>query len=257
MALNRSKPEVGEIVIGEVININPNSLFIKLEEYDMKGMVHVSELSTGWVKDIRKFARMGQKMVLKVLPARGPKSKILNLSLKSVKPFQKKEKIEDVKNKKKALKLLSFLRKELDIDKDSKEEDRICECLLEAYEKSLYEAFSDIARDGISDKLSKSLGTTASEAVEMIAKDNVKIKNLFIKGNMNIKFTDSDGLEKIKKALDIDNERLKIKYISAPKYQIELEGRNYADIEKELSSITSKIEEYVKAEGGEFSFAKA
>ncbi|MEA2003893.1 MAG: S1 RNA-binding domain-containing protein [archaeon] len=248
-------PKINEIVLTEVLNINPNSVYVKLEEYSLNGMVHVSELSTSWVKDIRKFAKKGQKLVLKVLPSRGY-SKIINLSLKRVKPSQKRDKLDSIKNEKKAEKLLDFVLTNLKIEKDKEARTKMSYALWDHYE-SLHNAFSTISAEGIDSDLKKEIGKQWSDSIEKIAKEKIKPKKLVIKGTLTLSISNKDGLIQIKKALDINNQNIKIRYISAPKYMLEIEGKNYADMEKELASVISGISDFAKSKKGVCLFAKA
>ena len=86
-------PKRGELVIGTVVRINPFSVFIALEEYDKKeGMVHISEVAGKWVRDIRKFVKLGEKVVVEVMFVDKEKRQI-GLSLKRVKKFEIKRKM--------------------------------------------------------------------------------------------------------------------------------------------------------------------
>ena len=40
-------PDEGEIVLCTVTKINPNSVFVNVDDYDKGGMVHISEISPG------------------------------------------------------------------------------------------------------------------------------------------------------------------------------------------------------------------
>ncbi len=251
---NTKLPKTGDIVICEVLNVNPNSIYVKIEEYNLNGMIHVSELSTSWVKDIRKFAKKGQKMVLKVLPQRD-NSRIMNLSLKRVKPSQKREKLDEVKNEKKALNILKFIIKKLDIQKDSEDYKKIHQALIQVY-GTLNNAFNTISLESTDSNLDKYLTKEWIQTIEEISKEKIKPKKLTIKGTLTIKITCKDGISLIKKALDINNPNLKIRYISAPKYMIEFEGDNYAIMEKNLSTIIDNISEFIKSNKGTSNFAK-
>ena len=248
-------PKTNEIVLTEVLNVNPNSIYVKLEEYHLNGMIHVSELSTSWVKDIRKFAKKGQKLVLKVLPARGDRN-IVNLSLKRVKPSQRRDKLDSIKNEKKAGKLLDFVLSDLKIEDDKDAKTKISKTLKEYYE-SLHSAFSTISADGIDNDLKKDLGKEWSDAIEKVAKDKIKPKKLVIKGTLTLSFSSNDGLKQIKEALNINKPNIKIRYVSAPKYSLEIEGKNYADMEKELASVVSGMSDLAKSKKGTCLFAKA
>ena len=47
-------PSKGEIVIGTVTRVLDFGAFVSLDEYEGKeGLVHISEVAPGWIKDIR------------------------------------------------------------------------------------------------------------------------------------------------------------------------------------------------------------
>ena len=105
MSRVRGFPEHGELVVCTVKNVKNFGAFVTLDEYDDKeGFVHVRDVATGWVKYIRDYIREGQKIVCKVLGVDSSKGHI-DLSLKSVNEHQKREKIQQWKNEKKAEKL--------------------------------------------------------------------------------------------------------------------------------------------------------
>ncbi len=89
-----SKIEVGQIYEGIVTKIASYGVFVSLPEGN-SGMIHISELTNGYVKDINEFVNVGDKLKVKVLSVEG-KSKIA-LSSKQAsendeKPKQKRPK---------------------------------------------------------------------------------------------------------------------------------------------------------------------
>src|SRR5215467_14814284 len=61
-------PEVGDLVVASVTRVEDYGAYVKLDEFSgIEGLVHISEISTTWVRNIREHARQGQKLVLKVL----------------------------------------------------------------------------------------------------------------------------------------------------------------------------------------------
>lgn len=60
------KIKEGSIVRGKVTGIQSYGAFVKLSE-DCNGLIHISELSDGYVKDIRDFVNIGQYIDVKVL----------------------------------------------------------------------------------------------------------------------------------------------------------------------------------------------
>lgn len=73
--------KVGEIVYGIVSNIVPYGVFVIVGEYT--GLIHISELSDNYVKNIHDFVEVGEKVKLKVVEV-DEKQKRVKLSYKSL-----------------------------------------------------------------------------------------------------------------------------------------------------------------------------
>ena len=105
-------PEDGELVLGTVDSIFKQGAFISLDEYsDRRGLLHLSEISLKWVRNIRDYLREGQKVVLFVLkvdPSRGH----IDLSLRRVNDAKRKEKLQEVKQRQRSQKLFELLAQE-------------------------------------------------------------------------------------------------------------------------------------------------
>src|SRR5207253_6064716 len=77
-----SMPEPGEIVICTVREITSHGIYVNLDQYGgMNGFLHVSEISTGWVRNIERVAKPQQRLVLKVIRADRTRKEI-DLSLR-------------------------------------------------------------------------------------------------------------------------------------------------------------------------------
>ena len=60
-------PEENEIVICTVKKILPHGVFVSIDEYkDKEGLIHISEISPGRVRNIRDFVEEGKKIVCKI-----------------------------------------------------------------------------------------------------------------------------------------------------------------------------------------------
>ena len=57
---------VGNIVKGQITGVTPYGVFVSLED-DYSGLVHISEFSDNYVKNINDFVKVGQELRLKVL----------------------------------------------------------------------------------------------------------------------------------------------------------------------------------------------
>src|SRR6056297_4054417 len=95
-------PEPGDLVVGKVDEITDFGVFVDLEEYENKrGLAHISEVASGWIKNVRDHVRVGQTVVAKVLDV-NESSQQIDLSIKDVNEHQRKEKIQEWKNEQKA-----------------------------------------------------------------------------------------------------------------------------------------------------------
>lgn len=57
---------VGQIAEGIVTGIQPYGAFVYLDS-DHKGLIHISEISKGYVKDVAKFLTVGEKVKVKII----------------------------------------------------------------------------------------------------------------------------------------------------------------------------------------------
>lgn len=74
--------KIGDIVLGTVINVKPFALFLKFEEGE-QGLLHISEISDDFVRDIEKFGSVGDQMKVKVLSI-DPSNGFMRVSYKQV-----------------------------------------------------------------------------------------------------------------------------------------------------------------------------
>lgn len=60
------KIEVGSVITGKVTGIQPYGAFVALDE-NTQGLVHISEVTHGFVKDINEHLKVGDEVKVKVL----------------------------------------------------------------------------------------------------------------------------------------------------------------------------------------------
>ncbi|NSL51652.1 S1 domain-containing post-transcriptional regulator GSP13 [Calidifontibacillus erzurumensis] len=76
------KYKVGEERIGKVTGIQPYGAFVALDE-TTQGLVHISEITHGYVKDIRDYLTIGENVKVKILSIDEQSGKI-SLSIKAL-----------------------------------------------------------------------------------------------------------------------------------------------------------------------------
>ncbi len=60
------KYKIGEIVEGKITGIQAYGAFVALDD-DTNGLIHISEISDGYVKDITRFVRVGDTVRVKII----------------------------------------------------------------------------------------------------------------------------------------------------------------------------------------------
>ena len=101
-------PDEGELIVGTVYKVVNYGAFANLEEYAGKeAFIHISEVSSGWVKNIRDHVRENQKIVARVLRV-NPKKGHVDASLKRIREDQRTKKIQQWKIEQKAEKFLEL-----------------------------------------------------------------------------------------------------------------------------------------------------
>ena len=57
---------VGDLVIGRVTNVKPYAAFLEFDD-GSQGLLHISEISDSYIRDIEKFGTVGDQLKVKIL----------------------------------------------------------------------------------------------------------------------------------------------------------------------------------------------
>jgi len=246
-------PEQGEIILATVTKVMDHGAYVTLDEYDgIQGFLHISEIAPGWIRSVNRFVKDGEK---KVLLVKKVKAGDIDLSLKQVSKDQKKQKLKEVKKFEKGKTLLQNVqdKAKLSDEEIEKIEDKI-------YTKfdSVYDAFMEIARNGITTIKELKLTKKTATAIEEIC-SKIKLPSVEIRGIMEITNNKSDGVEIIKKTL-LDaikkDSTLDITYLGAPKYRISITSEDFKSAEKSLKPIIQEIQTNIEKKKGFFKFTR-
>ncbi|WP_054859704.1 MULTISPECIES: S1 domain-containing post-transcriptional regulator GSP13 [Gracilibacillus] len=85
-----NKFQEGDIVEGTVTGVQAYGAFVSLDE-DVQGLVHISELTNGFVKDIHDHVKEGDKVNVKILEVDEENNKY-SLSIRAIEP-KKEERV--------------------------------------------------------------------------------------------------------------------------------------------------------------------
>lgn len=242
-------PSTGDLVVCTVRNVKDFGAFVALDEYGNKeGLIHISEVASGWIKYIRDHVREGQKVVCRVLNV-NPEREHIDLSLKDVNEHQRRERIKLWKNECKARKWLGFAFNEAEIEGI---EDKLTQY------GGLYPTFEESVRTGKEVLLKAGMDDKTAEKIQKIASANIKIPEVNISGYVELTCPKPDGVEFIKKALSaaVSKNEIKVTYIGAPRYRISVTASDYKKAENTLKKSAEAAIKFIEKCDGEGKFIR-
>jgi translation initiation factor 2 subunit 1 len=251
--MNKEWPEEGDLIVGTVHKVLGYGAFAKLEEYEGKeAFIHISEVSSGWVKNIRDYVRENQKIVARVLRV-NPKKGHVDASLKRIREDQRTRRIQQWKIEQKAEKLLEISARSLG------------KTLNQAYEEvgyqimeefgDLYEGFELAADEGEDVLISANIPSEWAKTITDVSKKNISTPEVHITGYVDITSYAPDGVKIIINALEsIEKEHIEVQCVGAPRYRIMVTAEDYPTAEHILKTSADECISIVENEGGEGSF---
>jgi translation initiation factor 2 subunit 1 len=251
-------PEPGELVVGRVDEIEDFGVFVDLEEYeDKRGLVHVSEVASGWIKNVRDHVNEDQMVVCKVLDV-DESAQQVDLSIKDVNDHQRSEKVQEWKNEQKADKWMELAFGE---DVDDGTFRRVANELIDVH-GSLYDGFEQAAIHGPEALENTDLSETEADAIVETARENVSVPYVTVTGYVDIESPGANGVEDVREALkaaegngEVPEEvELDVTYVGAPEYRIRVKAPNYKTAESHLEASADRAREAVEAAGGAAEF---
>lgn len=248
-------PEESELVLCTVSKVYPNSVFCEISEYGRQGMIHISEISPGRIRNIRDFVEEGRVIVCKVLKIDMEKGHI-DLSLRRVSESQKRAKLLEVKQEQKAEKIIEFVASKVSM--------QLPELYKLVFDKvsSKYgtmTAFFDDVAAGIVTIDEFGIPKKIADILLEIVKQKIKIPEVKIGGILTISTYSEDGIGVIRKAFEpvAKDKSLSVKYLGAGKYKVDVVKEDYKSAEKMLKDSTDNIVKFIKQHDGNAEFVRA
>jgi translation initiation factor 2 subunit 1 len=233
--------------------------YAKLDEYHRRGFLHISEISSARIRNVRDFVRENQKMVLKVLRVDVEKGHI-DLSLRRVTKRERIEKIKAWKKDRKGEALLHAVAEKVGLSGD------------EVYQKAgilleqkygLYEGFERAVKEGV-DAMSKlGIPENLARTIVQVAEERIKIKMVKVRGVLEVRCMKPNGVRCIqdaflgaKKSLKAKDAKIEFAVIAAPRYSVEVSAESWKRAEELIEKVGQGVVENIVHAGGHGEFKR-
>lgn len=246
-------PDIEELVLCSVKRIEPHSAFVDIDEYvNVEGMIHISEVASRGVRDIRDYLSVGKKIVCKVL---SNKAGEIDVSLKRVNSGARKQKLNESRTENRFYHLVEHAAFQAGKPDSGI---KIIDSLINKY-GSLLSAFEALKSEGL-----KFLdGVSLPEGVNDLIKDSfeslLKQLSVCIKRTVALSSNEGDGIVRIKKLLGSVNFPKSIisvdfSYIGSGKFVLSIEASSYKLAEDFFVELCEKLESEGRSLGVMVSF---
>ncbi len=251
-------PETGDLVIATVESVTDYGAYAKLDEFDKRGLLHVSEISSSWIRNIRDFIRENQKVALKVLRVDHEKGHI-DLSLRRVTKRERIEKVLAWKKERKADALLRGVAEKLGTTPEEISQKAV-NVIVQKYD--LYEGFEKAAIEGPEALTEIGVPENLAKAFSEVAQERIHVKMVKVRGVLELRVVKPNGVKVIKEAFHkakgekIKDAKVTFNVIAAPKYQIEVQAENYKRAEDVMQKTADNVLTNVVRAGGQGDFRR-
>jgi translation initiation factor 2 subunit 1 len=252
-------PESGDLVIATIESVMDYGAYANLDEYSRRGFLHISEIASSRIRNIRDFVRENQKAVLKVLRVDIEKGHI-DLSLRRVTKRERIEKIKSWKKDRKGEALLHAVADKTGLP------------IHEVYQKAgvlleenygLYDGFEKVVKEGIDVLTKLGIPEAIAKVIVKVAEERIKIKTVKVKGIIEVRCTRPNGVKCIqdaftgaKEAQEVKDAKIEFSVIAAPKYSIEVSADNWKRAEEVLDKVSQNIIDDITQAGGHGTFKR-
>lgn len=263
MVLKRAEwPEPDEYAIAIASKVANYGAYVLLPAYgDKEGFIHISEVSSTWVRNIRNHIHEKQRVVVKVLQVDTHK-KHIDCSLRRVSTEARRIKNNEWKRAQKAEKLLELVAKEHGMTIDE-----IYESIgwpIEDFFGEIYRGLERAADQGEAAFAEVKADKELRRQVAELAKARIEIPSVEIDGEMTIHVPGPVGIEVIRGALsdglekgqDKKGSSVEIYALGSPRYKLRIVSPDYKEAEDILSLILNSVTGAVEGSGGTISWKR-
>lgn len=247
-------PEVGELVVATVNRITSHGAYALMDEYnEQECFIHISEIASTWVRNIRNFVRENQKIVVKVLRVDADRKQV-DMSLRRVTKEQGRMKIQEWKRAQRGIKLLALAAEQMKTT--TQEAYEIAGKPMESNYSEILEALEETKEKGPKVLTDIGIAKKWAELLYELAQAHVIIRDVSVETTIELTCRGPEGIEGIRKAL-LAAEKIvaptggTVFLEGAPRYRIQVSAKDYKQAEQLLEKAVEKSLEVIEKCGGE------
>lgn len=224
-----------DLVLCTVKQIEGTTVFLELEDGTSASMV-LSEVAAGRIRNLRSYVSPGKKIVCKILKISGDR---IEMSFRRVTGKERDRVLES--NKKEKI-LMGMLKTVVGEPK------KIVEKIKNEYD--ILDFFKSVQENPRI--FEKFLSLKDAEKIVKLFSDK-KEKEKTVEKNFSLKSLGGDGVEDIKKILDVDAD---VHYLGSSKFFILVKGRDFKEADNKMEGILKEIGKRAKEKGAVFELAR-
>lgn len=242
--MENNQLEEGQIVLCTVENIQGTSVFVKIEGNGegIEGIITTSEIAPGRIRNLRDYVVPGKKIVCKVLSIKEGR---IFLSLRRVKPSEKKELLDKLSKEKSYLAILKTVL--------GKESVSTIDKITQDY--SILDFFEKIKENQklLDEYVNKEV---AEKIIKITESKKEKLKE--IKQVFRLSSKSPNGIITSKNILlgSCKGSNCNLTYLAAGKYMITLSGENFKELKTVTTKVLTEIEKEAKKQHCDFLMEK-
>jgi translation initiation factor 2 subunit 1 len=252
-------PEPGDLVMATINSVMDYGAYANLDEYNRRGFLHISEISSARIRNVRDFVRESQKLVLKVLRVDTEKGHI-DLSLRRVNKRERIEKVKSWKEDRKGDALLNAVAERTGLTKEEANQ-QIGTVLIEKF--GLYDGFEKVAKEGVIVLAGLGIPDETAKIIAQVAEERIKVKMVKVRGVVEVRCMQRNGIKciqeafiKAKKSHNVKDAKIEFTVIAAPKYRVEVSADNWKRAEDVIDKVSESIISNITNSGGQGKFER-
>ncbi len=243
-------PEVNDIVYCTVKKISGgNTVFVDIEEFEKEGVLTISEIAPGRIRNLRDHVEEGRKIICKVIRVEEGKNRI-DVSLRRVSVIMRNQKLETIKKEEFAEKMYEDAAKELSITKDDLFE-KTYKPIFEEYE-TVFESLYAIMIDNSKIEMFVDLNKEQRELFLKFINDRIKPEEVTIKKIFKLYSTAKEGVEEVKSAINnaysvFNYDKFQITYKAAGEFGVTIVHEDKKSADKMYNDFIQNLEKEAKS----------